>query len=116
MPSTEVFWQESSSPRTVSTMHAAAKVTRSCMLFISNLCFVHSVVPFRKARPEPARVEASASQTTVSPQCACAGSSFSISGWRKLVAGHLLSAIFTMQTMYGEDAEMVTCIPPLVEA
>ena len=69
------------------------------MLFISNLCFVRKVVAFKEARPEPARVEASASRTTESTQCAHAGYSFSSSGWRELVAGCLLSAIFTVQTM-----------------
>ena len=46
------------------------------MLFISNLCFVRRVVAFKEARPEPARVEASASRTTEIPQRARAGSSF----------------------------------------
>ena len=57
------------------------------------------MVAFKEARPEPARVEASASRTTESPQCVCAGSSFPSSGWKKLVTGQLLSATFTMQTM-----------------
>ena len=57
------------------------------------------MVAFKEAQPEPARVEASASRTTVSPQRARAGSSFPSSGWKKLVAGRLLSATFTMQTM-----------------
>ena len=60
------------------------------------LCFVRRVV---EAWPEPARVEASASRTTESPQRAHAGSSFPSSSWKKLVAGRLLSATFTMQTM-----------------
>ena len=91
--------QESGSPRTVHTMYAAAKVARSCVLYISNLCFVCRVVAFTEARPEPARVEALASRTTECTQCVHAGYSFSSSGWRKLVAGLLLSATFTMQTM-----------------
>ena len=60
---------------------------------------VRRVVAFKKARPEPAHVEASAPHATESPQCAHACSSFSSSGWRKLVAGRLLSATFTMKTM-----------------
>ena len=83
----------------VSTMYAAAKVARSCVLFISNLCFVRRVVAFKEAQPEPARIEASTSCTPESTQCAHAGYSFSSSGWRKLVAGRLLSATFTVQTM-----------------
>ena len=58
------------------------------------LCFVRRVVAFKEAC-----VEASASRTTESPQRARAGSSFPSSGWKKLVAGRLLSATFTMQTM-----------------
>ena len=44
-------------------------------------------------------MKASASCATESPQRALAGSSFPTSGWRKLVAGRLFSATFTMQTM-----------------
>ena len=57
------------------------------------------MVAFKEPWPEPARVEASASRTTESPQRARAGSSLPSSGWKKLVAGRLLSATFTMQTM-----------------
>ena len=63
------------------------------------LCFVRRVVAFKEAWPEPERVEASTSRTTESPPRARAGSSFPSSGWKKLVAGRLLSATFTMQTM-----------------
>ena len=80
-------------------MHAAVKVARSCVLFISSLSIVRRGVAFKEARSEPVRVEASASCTTESPQHGRAGSSFSSSGWRKLVAGSLLSATFTMRTM-----------------
>ena len=68
-------------------MHAAVKVARSCVLFISSLSFVRRGVAFKEARSEPVCVEASASCTTESPQHGRAGSSFSSSGWRKLVAG-----------------------------
>ena len=92
-PSIEAFGQESSSPRTVS------KVACLCVLFTSDLCFICRVVAFKEAQPEPTCVEASTSRTTESPQRVCAGSSFPSSGWRKHVAGYLLSVTFTMQTM-----------------
>ena len=98
VPSAEACGQESASPRMVNMMYAAAKVARSCVLFISSLCFVHRVVAVKDARPEPARVEASASCTTEKPLRG-RGSSFSSSGWRKLIAGCLLYATFTMRTM-----------------
>ena len=63
------------------------------------LCFVRRVVAFEEAWPEPAHIEASASRTSESPQLARAGSSFPSSGWKKHIAGRLLSATFTMQTM-----------------
>ena len=89
-------------------MHAAAKVACSCMLLISNLYFVHRVLAFKESWPEPARVEASATRTTESPQCAHTCSVFPSSGWKKPVAGCLLSATFTMQTILSYLLDTIT--------
>ena len=57
------------------------------------------MVAFKEAQPKPPQEEASASRTPESTQHTHANTSFPTTGSKKLVAGHLLSATFIMQTM-----------------
>ena len=78
-----------------------------CSWFIINHYFSYRVVAFKEAQSDPSHGEESTSRTTESPHCMCSDSSFPPLGGKQLVAGLLLLATFTMQTMLSYFLDII---------